>query len=486
MQTKLGGWLQCPFCGALDAMNAFAANIVDTPATRHTSTAPRRCTLQSDSHSLTLVARACPTPRTCLASLVAALLLGGCLSSLIPFGWAAVTGWIRHDEATPRTTGSVIGSIAITGISMAAIVVAFPIVRSLLFGVVGRLHIQLGGPSPIDHARGWIRSGIGPFSRRWSFDLDAIRSISAGPWNEDWGETPAALRVEVQQRLGVGAFLSDEQLHWITCQLLAWVAQRRVTRASDAARSITRASSVGACSLCSTPLSPDDVSLANETAFCQHCQLAAPIAELVERNLVQRGLEDRSSGCQCSVSNSEIQLTVSTVRSIAPLARPAMLGVGLLFSGLGSLVAVAGLMELARRVTGMSAADGSPFIALLPILFGAVFLTFGLVPLGYALLGYAGTLDIRISAQAGVRVRLGVGPIGWQWHRPLGAIEEVRTRTEWTRSRGGQRRPCRSIQLAGPRPLEFGTTLSAERYRWTVAALREAIRTLRRPSIKGS
>ncbi len=207
------------------------------------------------------------------------------------------------------------------------------------------------------------------------------------------------------------------------------------------------------CPKCRQAVSPDQVNMATDLAFCPQCNEGFKISESIDQEVVNADvLRDPPKGAWYRKERNSVVVGASTRSPIAFFLVPFML----VWSG-GSMFGLYGTQFLKGEFD------------LFMSLFGIPFLLGSIVLLSASLMAVFGRIIVTIGRESSVFI--GMGPIGWNRSFDWMGVKTVREElTRWQNNNGNQQQTV--IVLDGEKCLKFGSGLNEERRRFILNVLK--------------
>ncbi len=239
------------------------------------------------------------------------------------------------------------------------------------------------------------------------------------------------------------------------------------------------------CPRCRGVISPDDVNVARDVAYCRQCNLANKLSSLTSAIEMEAGIDlanppagawQQQDGLGTIIGASHRSLGGALV----------LLAVCLFWNGIVSvLVALAASSTL--HLMGLPApswfpapmSDGSAMGTGMTIflwLFLTPFIVIGLGMVGAFFLMLAGRTEVAVDRNE-ASIFTGVGSIGYRRRFDPQTVADVRIDDQrWRDSDGDSRRTiCILIETTQGKKIKFGSGLTDERRRFIAASLRRAV-----------
>ena len=211
-----------------------------------------------------------------------------------------------------------------------------------------------------------------------------------------------------------------------------------------------------ACPACGATFPIADINIAENIALCRKCGKVSKVSELVDQSYDPDLLRQPPKGAWMTPSMNGVAIGASTRSPIAFFLVPFML----VWSG-GALGGIYGTQIMKGEFNLVLSLFGLPFLAG-SVLFWAI-----------TLMALAGKVEVTLRGKLGT-VFVGVGSLGWKRPFRLEEVQSISEELTETRSHKRGRSTSRAILLDGPKPLRFGSGLSAERRQFIIQALRAA------------
>ncbi len=230
------------------------------------------------------------------------------------------------------------------------------------------------------------------------------------------------------------------------------------------------------CPKCKADITPDDVNVAQNVAYCRACDTLHKLSDLVEREsfddaaageipagawLRDDGRQTRVGATMRSVGTAIFFLIFSTFwNSIVAI---------FVVGAIGSLLGGDSSVSIGEGDNARPIESGD---SLFVLLFMIPFVLVGLGTLAVALLALFGRVEVTLRPGQG-RVFTGLGPIGWSRRFDSTRVKNVSIETANSSTNG---KPDRQVVIdAADRTVKLGTTLSRARRRWIAAALQRLL-----------
>jgi len=213
------------------------------------------------------------------------------------------------------------------------------------------------------------------------------------------------------------------------------------------------------CPKCNQRIAAEDVNVAKDLGFCRRCNEAFALSDAVAvGDLDQVDFADPPKGLTIEDYGHRLTLTATTRHAIALFLVPFTL----IWSG-GSMIGIYGTQiwkgefDIAQSLFG------------LPFLIGTIFLV------SVCLMSTLGKVRVALDGSL-VTVFTGVGGIGRTKTADWSQVTDLKLVD--TGARSGNKAMV-AIELAGPRPMKFGSMLSEPRRNFIAAVLRRMLRERR-------
>ena len=239
------------------------------------------------------------------------------------------------------------------------------------------------------------------------------------------------------------------------------------------------------CPKCKRIIPSEEVSVANNVAFCRACNLAHQLSALVHGSGLTEKVDLHRPPAGAWFRNDASGTVVgATHRSLGTAL--GLLGISLFWNGIVSvfvaLAIVATLKHLHLPVPDWFPTpkmNGEPMnvgITIFLWLFLTPFIVIGAGMIGGFLSCLVGRTDVHMKGSQGM-VFTGIGPLGWRRRFDPATVKDVRIDDgAWTDSDGHrQNRPAVVIEAQSGKLVEFGTMLTEDRRKFVAAALRLAL-----------
>lgn len=217
------------------------------------------------------------------------------------------------------------------------------------------------------------------------------------------------------------------------------------------------------CPSCNADITPDDVNVGENVAYCRACDTVHRLSELAERERVpslQSG--DPPAGAWVRDDGYSVRLG-ATARSI-PTA-----GFFIVFSGFWNSIVGVFVFQSIGSLLGFKGAGSSPGGSdVFTLVFMIPFVLVGLGTAGVALMALFGRVEVTIRGMD-ARAFTGIGPLGWSRRFDASSVKDVTIERANSSTNG---KPDRHIVVdAGDRTVKLGSVLSRARRRWLAGAL---------------
>jgi len=212
------------------------------------------------------------------------------------------------------------------------------------------------------------------------------------------------------------------------------------------------------CPNCQTPIPPDDINIARDTALCRACSALTAVSSVVHGQTQPAGVFDPQtppSGAWCRDDGIETVIGATTRSPMALFLVPFML----VWSGF-SLGGIYGRQLVTGKLDLVSSLFGIPF------LLGSVVLG------GLTLLCVCGKAEVRLRQDEGT-IFVGVGTLGWKRRFNVSGVQAIRE--DWA-GWSSNRRPRRAIILEGATRISFGSMLNEPRRYFVLESLRRKLK----------
>jgi hypothetical protein len=235
------------------------------------------------------------------------------------------------------------------------------------------------------------------------------------------------------------------------------------------------------CSKCRRTISPDDINVANDVAYCRDCNLTYRLSELAEDNEITATLDlhHPPPGAWFS-SDGGGTVIGATNRSLGSAA--GLLFFALFWNGIVSVfvcLALSGtlhVLDVPRPewfpAPNLNDEEMGVGMMLFLWLFLTPFITIGVAVAAICLNCLFGRTEVRVSGTQGI-VFTGIGPLGWR--RRFDASQLKSVQIDGTRSSKGQRTDYILMQMREGKQIKFGSQLSSERRQFFLGALRKTV-----------
>ena len=238
------------------------------------------------------------------------------------------------------------------------------------------------------------------------------------------------------------------------------------------------------CPRCKCVIPSDDVSVANDVAFCRSCNLSHRFSALALGTVVDENIDvSRPPGGTWFQRDGRGAIIGATHRSLGQAF--GLLFFCLFWNGIVSVFVMLAAASTLRHL-GVSLPHWLPSMAskgnLLPVgmtIFLWLFLTpFIAIGLGMAvafLSCIAGRTEIRIQGNEAVLFN-GIGPIGFRKRLSISEVKDVRIEDKrWRDSDGDSRRKAHIVIDTNRKPINFGSMLTDERRRFVAGAVKKEL-----------
>ncbi len=240
------------------------------------------------------------------------------------------------------------------------------------------------------------------------------------------------------------------------------------------------------CSKCKREIPSEDINVAQDVAYCRHCNYSHQLSRLT----YDKGIDDTldlSTPPAGAWRRSDMVGTVigASHRSLGTAI--ATLFFALFWNGIVSIflvmVIASTLGHMGVRVPhwfpapNMNDSPMSLGMTLFLWLFLTPFIAIGLLLLGTFLSSIGGRTEVQVNSKAGT-VFTGIGPLGWRRRFDPEAVKNVGIQDRSWRDSDGNRQKKVAIVLetrAG-KEIKFGTMLNGPRRNFVAGALRQALR----------
>ena len=239
------------------------------------------------------------------------------------------------------------------------------------------------------------------------------------------------------------------------------------------------------CSRCGKEIPSEDVSVANDVAYCRTCNLSHRLSALTQGTELDASIDLTNPPAGAWYSSVGMGPVIgATHRSVGTAI--GALAISLFWNGIVSvfvLVAISGTL----RNLGISVPDwfpapvmnDSPMSVGMTIflwIFLTPFILIGLTMIGAFLSSIGGRTEVRINNADGV-VFTGVGMLGYRRRFDASAVKEVRLDDKQWRDSDGDRRSktCIVIEMRDGKQIKLGTMLTPERRKFLAGAVRKVL-----------
>jgi hypothetical protein len=238
------------------------------------------------------------------------------------------------------------------------------------------------------------------------------------------------------------------------------------------------------CPRCKGVIPSEDVNVANDIAFCRHCNLSHRLSDLTSGSTVDENVDaSRPPSGTWFQRNGAGMVIGATHRSIGQ-------AIGLLFfcvfwNGIVSVFVLLALSSTlhhlgvpvpdwfpAPKMNGSSVAVG---MTLFLWLFLTPFIAIGLAMLAAFLSCLAGRTELQIQGGQCVLFS-GIGSFGWRKRFSTSAVKDVRLEDKrWRDSDGDSRRNTQIVIETNEKPIKFGSMLTNERRQFVAGCLKKEL-----------
>lgn len=238
------------------------------------------------------------------------------------------------------------------------------------------------------------------------------------------------------------------------------------------------------CPRCKEVIPSEDINVANDIAFCRHCDLSHRLSDLTLGTTVDEDVDASRPPAGTSFQRDGRGVVIgATHRSIGQ-------AFGLLFITLfwNGIVSVFVLLAFASTLQHMGVAlphwfpsptsRGSSIPVGMTIflwLFLTPFIAIGLAMLAGFLSCLAGRTEIQIQGSQCV-IFTGIGALGFRKRFATSDARDVRIEDRsWRDSSGNSRRKAQIVVETSSKPISFGSMLTVERRRFVAGCLKKEI-----------
>jgi hypothetical protein len=241
-----------------------------------------------------------------------------------------------------------------------------------------------------------------------------------------------------------------------------------------------------ACPKCRRDIPSEDINVANDVAYCRHCNYSSQLSRLTFGGGIEEDL-DLSQPPEGAWRRNDMVGTVigATHRSVG--AAVGALFIALFWNGIVSVFLAIVIASTLKHVgvtvphwfpaPEMDGGSMSLGMTLFLWLFLTPFIAIGLMLLAAFLSCLGGKTEVRLNHKEGV-VFSGIGPLGWRRRFDPEQVKDVRIQdSQWRDSDGDRHRKTNILLgLRSGKEIKLGSMLTAPRRNFVAAALREALK----------
>jgi hypothetical protein len=237
------------------------------------------------------------------------------------------------------------------------------------------------------------------------------------------------------------------------------------------------------CSRCGKVIPSEDVSVANDVAYCRTCNVSHKLSELTQAAELETNIEFANPPAGAWYRNEAGGAVIgATHRSLGTAI--GALAISLFWNGIVSVFVLLALSSTLRHL-GFTLPDWFPApvmndssmsvgMTIFLWIFLSPFILIGLVMIGAFLSALGGRTEVRIRNADGL-VFTGIGALGYRRRFDASAVKEVRIEDRQWRDRDGdrQRKTCILIETREGKQIKLGSMLTPERRKFVAGALRK-------------